>query len=168
MKYWLFLDGKVQGPFSLDEIEEMILSGTAISDDLVTKDINNVKWIHLASLPELQKQISNQVVVTGFELNNIAKPPEEFRRTCNVCSKVWHSLVERENQIESKQVADGLTQMSGAMSSCTTCGIIGLGVASQASRNIEAGRSELQRLRSCPECFSSNYREERVGFNLKK
>lgn len=95
----------------------------------------------------------------------IVKPPDEileYRRTCLVCGKVWHSLVSRENQIASSAMSNSLMACGGGMQNCGTCGLLGGGTAAQASRSIDANQSDLQRLKSCPECHSANYREETV------
>lgn len=93
----------------------------------------------------------------------LQKPPNrliEYRRTCQVCGKVWHSLPLREKQIESNVKTDAGMMCGGAMQNCGTCGALGGGTAAQASRNLDANQSELQRLKSCPECSSVNYKEE--------
>lgn len=87
----------------------------------------------------------------------------EFRRTCQVCGKVWHSLVSREKQIISSQKSNSLLACGGAMQSCGSCGTIGSGTQAQGSRNVDANQSELQRLQSCPECSSANYKEELIN-----
>jgi hypothetical protein len=93
-------------------------------------------------------------------IQNAAGKIIEYRRTCRVCGKVWHSLVSREKQIMSSQTSDALLAAGGAMQSCGTCGTVGSGTQAQASRNLDANQSELQRLRSCPECSSANYAEQ--------
>ncbi len=87
----------------------------------------------------------------------------EFRRTCQVCGKVWHSLVSREKQIISSQKSNSLLACGGAMQSCGSCGTIGSGTQAQGARNVDANKSELQRLRSCPQCSSANYKEELIN-----
>jgi RNA polymerase subunit RPABC4/transcription elongation factor Spt4 len=87
----------------------------------------------------------------------------EYRRTCQVCGKVWHSLVSREKQIISNQKSNQMLACGGAMQSCGTCGSLGSGTQAQGTRNVEANQSELQRLKICPQCSSANYREEIVN-----
>lgn len=84
----------------------------------------------------------------------------EYRRTCQVCGKVWHSLVSREKHVTSRQTNNSLLACGGALQSVGSCGLFGSGLQAQASRNADANQSELQRLRSCPECSSANYKEE--------
>jgi hypothetical protein len=87
----------------------------------------------------------------------------EYRRVCQVCGKVWHSLVSRETQIISNQKSNQMLACGGAMQSCGTCGSVGSGTQAQGTRNVEANQSELQRLRSCPQCSSANYKEEVIN-----
>lgn len=75
----------------------------------------------------------------------------EFRRTCNSCGKVWHSLVERENQIVLRQQANAWQGMAGCCSPNTSATSIGTG---------QVIDSELQRLRQCPDCGSANFKQE--------
>ena len=89
----------------------------------------------------------------------------EYRRTCQVCGKVWHSLMSREKQLTTRMTRDKLTKVGGAMESvgsCMSCGKVGSGTATttQAVRNLDANQNEMLRLKSCPECSSANYREE--------
>ena len=78
---------------------------------------------------------------------------KEYRRTCNACGKMWHSLVSREQQIERDEKANNCQV-------CAQC--CNPSAQLQAKRNVEANQSELSRLRACPECKSSNYNEEVV------
>ncbi|MFH1695383.1 MAG: hypothetical protein ABH850_03025, partial [Candidatus Micrarchaeota archaeon] len=78
---------------------------------------------------------------------------KEFKRTCNECGKVWHSLAGRE-----KKINDDIK--NNACSQCAFCGNPGAQL--QAKRNVEAGESELERLKKCPDCSSGNYKEEVV------
>lgn len=80
---------------------------------------------------------------------------QEYRRKCQMCGKVWHSLVQREAQIHSSQKAHACA----AIGNC--CGPSGAQL--QASRNLDANTSELTRLRQCPSCGSANYTEILVG-----
>ncbi len=88
----------------------------------------------------------------------------EYRRTCQVCGKVWHSLVSREEQIISTQKTDAIMAVSGGLQSCGTCGTMGTETQAQARGNLNAHESELQRLRSCPQCSSANYKEELIDY----
>jgi hypothetical protein len=42
---------------------------------------------------------------------------QEYQRQCQVCGKVWHSLVSREQQIHSLNKANSMQQCGGAMQS---------------------------------------------------
>lgn len=82
----------------------------------------------------------------------------EYKRKCNECGKIWHSLVSREKQI-TKDVK------SNAFSQCAFCGNPGAQL--QAKRNVEADESELERLKKCPNCGSRNYTEEVIIYEKK-
>lgn len=75
---------------------------------------------------------------------------KEFKRTCNECGKVWHTLAEREKEVE-KQMKSNNFQI---LANCCNPG-----AQLQAKRNAEAGESDLNNLRKCPNCGSSDYSE---------
>ncbi len=72
---------------------------------------------------------------------------KEYRRTCKVCGKVWHSLVEREQKIAESSKEPGV---------CSTCSNE---QAEIAKGNAATNEFELARLRQCPDCKSANYDE---------
>ena len=80
------------------------------------------------------------------------KHVKEYKRKCNECRKIWHSLTSREQQIEKGIEQNNCNQ--GAFACCN------VGAAVQSKRNVEAGQEQLDKLRKCPECSSSNYKEE--------
>jgi len=82
----------------------------------------------------------------------------EFKRTCLQCKKVWHVLEERENKVQ-KNVRDNNCYQG------TFC--CNPGAQLQAKRNVEAGESELDKLKKCPECGSANYKEEVITYDKK-
>lgn len=86
---------------------------------------------------------------------------KEFKRKCNECGKVWHSLAEREKEIERSKSVAALNQMSNACS-CRS------GAALQAQRNVGASQDSLDKLRRCPECGSQNYTEDVLIYEKKK
>src|SRR5688572_12091158 len=92
---------------------------------------------------------------------------EEYKRTCRACGKSWHSLVSRENEIQKKETSEALMEGATGMAACGTCGTT-LPAAAQHSRNKEVFTSDLRRLRSCPECHSTNYEETIVRFLYRK
>ena len=85
--------------------------------------------------------------------NNENQSPKEYKRICRKCGKVWYTLVSRERALTVQSVGN----VAGAMANC--CSPSGT---AQVSRNIDATSSELDRLRKCPECLSSDYHEEIV------
>lgn len=78
---------------------------------------------------------------------------QEFRRTCKRCGKVWHTSVERENQIVSSTKSGALL---GALN------VFNDDAFAQWNRNTQSNISEINRLRSCPECGSASYDQQIV------
>lgn len=78
---------------------------------------------------------------------------QEYQRQCQSCGKMWHSLVAREKQI-------GQSEKANCCNSVAQCGNPAAQL--QASGNLDRNRSELQRLRSCPDCGSANFNERIV------
>lgn len=89
---------------------------------------------------------------------------KEYKRTCTKCGKIWHSLASRESALKMNQVSGVLGSLSGCMQSCGTCGMCGGATQAQHNRNVDANTSELNRLRSCPECGSTAYVEEEIVY----
>lgn len=83
----------------------------------------------------------------------------EYKRTCNECGRVWHSLVEREGQI-SKKMKSNACLMCG-----NTCSGSEFG---QHSRNFDANENSLTLLKKCPQCGSGNYTETVIYYEKKE
>lgn len=128
--------------------KEPIYSGPA-NCPICKKPLTGVQ-VQSKQIPQTYQQPTPKV------MNNLV----EYRRTCQVCGKVWHSLVSREEQIISTQKTDAVMAASGALQSCGTCGTMGTETQAQARGNLSVHENELQRLRSCPQCSSVNYKEE--------
>jgi len=92
---------------------------------------------------------------------------KEYKRKCNECGKVWHSLASREEKIRKELRSNNCDKLVAA---CGMCGghWSALGASKQAERNEQALTEELRRLRKCPECGSSNYEEEVVIYEKKE
>lgn len=82
----------------------------------------------------------------------------EYKRICNECSKVWHSLVEREKQLT--------TNLAGDF--CGVCGTCGSPHQAQYSRNFDANNNSLAQLKKCPQCGSGNYTETAIYYEKKQ
>ena len=85
---------------------------------------------------------------------------KEYKRKCNQCGKLWHSLVSREKEIESSKKTAACGQVSNACA-CKS------GSALQAQRNVGAYQDSLDKLHKCPECGSQNYSEEVLIYEKK-
>ncbi|MDG6250358.1 hypothetical protein [Methanocalculus sp.] len=81
---------------------------------------------------------------------------QEYKRTCNNCGKVWHSLVERENQIMTSMKFDAA---SGCLSACYNHS-----ASAQRSHNFDTAMDTLEKIRACPNCGSKNYVEEIIEY----
>ena len=80
----------------------------------------------------------------------------EYKRVCNECGKVWHSLVEREKIIQDKMTSNFCLM-------CGTCNSNDSAFA-QHNRNLDANANTLTDLRKCPECGSGNYTETTIYY----
>lgn len=77
----------------------------------------------------------------------------EYKRTCNSCGKVWHSLAEREAKLNPhSNCCDQDT-----LGECNTCGTNS--AQAQYRRNIQSREDNLSILKQCPVCNSTNYTE---------
>ena len=85
---------------------------------------------------------------------------KEYKRKCNECGKVWHSLVSREKKLSESETCSNCVQ------GFTACGG-NLGAATQAQRNADANSKNLEKLRKCPKCGSRNYEEEVIIYEKK-
>lgn len=119
---------------------------------------SRVKELFSEKLP-----ILDEADPSDTETTNSHRGPQEYRRRCNACGKVWHSLVAREEQIIQMQKSTSLMAVGSAMQGCGSCGTMGSGTSAQLQRNLDGQSSELHRLRSCPQCGSSDYNERIVA-----
>lgn len=85
----------------------------------------------------------------------------EYKRTCNECGKVWHSLIEREKKIN----PHGNCCDQDSLGEFNTCGTNG--AQAQYRRNIQSREDTLSKLRKCPECSSSNFMEVIIYYEKK-
>ena len=84
----------------------------------------------------------------------------EYKRVCNECNKVWHSLVEREAKL------DTITNRN-CCNDTDRAGECSVFTAFQARRNIQARDDSLAKLRICPACGSNNYTETIIYYEKK-
>ncbi len=85
----------------------------------------------------------------------------EYKRTCNGCGKTWHSLAEREAQID----PSGKCCDQDNLGECNTCGTNG--AQAQYRRNIQSREDSLAKLKKCPQCGSGNYKTEIIYYDRK-
>lgn len=76
---------------------------------------------------------------------------KEYKRKCNQCGKVWHSLASREKKIKGDIKTDNFQVCANP---CHPSAQL------QARRNVEASQSQLEKIKSCPKCGSQDYTEE--------
>lgn len=77
---------------------------------------------------------------------------KEYKRTCKSCGKVWHSLKAREDTIHKHH---------HNINPCHPCSQM-CNPHNRLYTLPAQNETELNRLRSCPECKSNNYDEEVV------
>lgn len=89
---------------------------------------------------------------------------QEYKRTCRNCGKIWHSLVSREGQLSYKATTNQIGACGSNMRYASTCFMCGGSRAAQMDRNTDAIKSELDRLKTCPDCGSKNYSEDLLTY----
>ena len=77
----------------------------------------------------------------------------EVRRTCMRCGKVWHSSIQRENQVISFAKDGAWLGLFNLFNDTARA---------QWTHNTESNFETIHRMRSCPECGSVNYNEQIV------
>jgi len=90
------------------------------------------------------------------------KQVQEYKRKCNECGKVWHSLVAREKEIKAGANVNNCLSASEAANCCGD-----MGAATQAGRNADAQTDLLDKLKKCPNCGSQNYEETMISYEKK-
>ena len=90
---------------------------------------------------------------------------QEYKRTCRNCGKIWHSLVSREKQLRLQETSYNIGACGSNMQSASTCFMCGGSRAAQMERNKDATKSEIDRLKKCPECGSRNYSEDLMSYD---
>lgn len=85
----------------------------------------------------------------------------EYKRACNECGKIWHSLVEREKMINPSGNCCDLDSL-GEFNTCGTNS-----AQAQYRRNIQSREDALSKLRKCPNCSSTNYTETVIYYEKK-
>lgn len=88
------------------------------------------------------------------------KHVKEYKRKCNECGKVWHSLASREKEIGGDINLNNCVQGSQACNG-------NMGAATQSKRNVESQKDLLDKLKKCPNCGSRNYTEEVIIYEKK-
>lgn len=81
---------------------------------------------------------------------------QEYKRTCNACGKVWHSLASREAELINRRVANAAQVAAGCCSPA---------VGSQGMATATLIDNEMERLKTCPECGSSSHGLEIVDYD---
>lgn len=82
---------------------------------------------------------------------------KEYKRKCNQCGKIWHSEVNREEQISSGNFFSALIGLGSTLQGKS-------GDAIQAYRNTDAQADLLDKLKKCPNCGSKDYKEEIISY----
>lgn len=92
---------------------------------------------------------------------------QEYKRTCNSCGKVWHSLVSREREMEDINSTYESKRANSLWGLIRGKPVRGRDMACCSSnidmKNKESG-TNLENLRKCPNCGSKNYTEDIVTY----
>jgi ribosomal protein S27AE len=97
----------------------------------------------------------------GIETKKEDNKIMEYKRKCNQCGKIWHSLVGTEKHIKTQGILQSIVGVGTALTG-------NLGASTQSNRNANAGEEWLSKLKKCPNCGSSDYTEEIITFKKKK
>lgn len=116
---------------------------------------NKKKEIEKLNIKEKEKE-ENKAKEIKEEMSKVM----EYKRKCNQCGKVWHSLVKEERMLGRNVLFDSLISVGTAIEG-------NIGASTQASRNTDANRSSLSNLKKCPNCGSADYTEEIISFKKK-
>ena len=117
-----------------------------------------VQWKGLQAYRAQNIKSNEKNFIPIFQDFNPKAQVREYKRKCNQCKKVWHSLEDREKRIQ-KNVS-----FNNCQQGLTCCNP---NASLQAKRNVEAGQSDMDKLRSCPKCGSSDYKEEVISYDKK-
>lgn len=107
-----------------------------------------------------QKQVLLNTADTGNKKRNVVI---EYKRTCNQCGKVWHVLAEREKYLESEKRWNSCNMCASALASLSGDSNYN-GTFTQTKRNEHALNEEINKLKQCPNCMSTNYSEEQIEY----
>jgi hypothetical protein len=154
-KFFVYSKGIPEGPYSIEEIEKKVAQKQfALSDLAYIED--KFKYVPLQEILESEEFKSLP--------NSTTNTVEEYKRVCQQCGKVWHSLISRENQIRGNLFCNSCSSASQA----ATCSPVGIAGAAQSNRSVEANQSELAKLQSCPDCNSTDFTQEIISYEKKK
>lgn len=91
---------------------------------------------------------------------------DEYKRTCKNCGKIWYSLVEREEKLNPDTPGQNCcNEDQDKTGECGTCG--NNGAQAQYRHNLQYRRDNLEKLRQCPNCLSTNFVEEIVKHEVE-
>ncbi|WP_394339122.1 zinc-ribbon domain-containing protein [Methanoculleus sp. UBA430] len=82
----------------------------------------------------------------------------EYKRTCNQCGKVWHSLKSREDEIKR-----GIQNNKNAQ----LCNMCDANAENKRKQDLNTYTTELDRLKTCSQCSSRDYSEVIVHYDKK-
>lgn len=85
----------------------------------------------------------------------------EYRRKCNKCKKVWYSQSRLENSADNSKRVNAFVALGTIFSNNITA-------ATQAIRNSDAQEAIINSLRKCPNCGTTDYKEEVTYYYPKK
>jgi len=131
-------------PKELNEETQPILVNNQVRNVNAQKPIQTIQAPPPPPIPDTYKfpSYSNSIYV------------DEIERTCSRCGQVWFSLASREKSLQSS------ASCNTCQSGCMACS--DLWVSTAAEHNAQTDYNELSRLRRCPRCGSSSYRERLV------
>lgn len=162
MRIYVQSKNVAQGPYSFEQVKDMVFHKKVRLLDMAQIE-GTYKWITVVQLIQDKGQSNSVGALRNQNLSSSLRVVQEYKRVCQQCGKVWHSLIARENQI-ARNIKSNNCQQS--LQACT-CSPVGNAGAAQSRRNVEANQSDLAKLISCPACNSTNFTQEIISYETK-
>ena len=149
-----FVEAKAKEPMKYVENESFSKTAPTIEKNTKKKNYTEIVFI-LIIISVFAYKINRNIRDNTPEVDRKKlyqkKQVKEYKRKCNECGKIWHSLASREEEIQKDIKFNSRGQLFTAF--------IDPASATQSKRNVESQIELLDKLKRCPNCSSHNYTE---------
>lgn len=132
--------------------------------------LKNLTFENLIERVDIQEKKQTELRIKQIKEKEIREKEKnlviEYKRTCNQCGKVWHVLAEREKYLASEKRWNDCNMCASAFATLSGDSNYN-GTFTQAKRNEHALNEEINKLKQCPNCMSTNYSEEQIKYEKK-